>query len=620
MKKTSILLLTTLSVMVLITTAGASEFRGNKFTLRIRKGLLYLNAHEASCGKILTAIERLTCVKIDFPQSWKKKRVSLTLKGIRLEAALKRMAISRAMVFEERNGASKLTRVIVVSNSGPDVGQIPGDLSRAASSWGVSELREPARYAPLPQWSHKRTSHLVPGELVVRFRKDLKTEEIGRVLSRFGATIRKGIPVLNYWVLTLPKEVPVGEAEKWLKQLGVVEQAEPNYLIPVAQVPDDPKFTLQWSLLNTGQSGGAPGADISAPEAWEIETGSPGVVIAVIDTGVDYSHPDLAANIWHNPGETADNNIDDDGNGYVDDIIGWDFVHTTNGCISGEDCSDPDNDPTDLHGHGTKVAGIAAAVANNDQGIAGVAWNCKIMVVRAGFKADDGSGLLEAADAASAIIYATDNGASVLNLSWGDTVSSEVVREAIQYALNRGVLVCAAAGNHGSDTPFYPAAMDEDGVIAVAATDNRDQLANFSNYGTWVDVGAPGDGILSTAVGGYYENTGGTSMATPHVSGLAALILSHYPGFKRGLVQDLILQNVDGLSSLDGWIATFGRINAASSLNVSLQNQTILISHFSTSFGSLSWEAGAMCQGDIDGDGDVDGLDLATLSLWFTLS
>jgi len=277
-----------------------------------------------------------------------------------------------------------------------------------------------------------------------------------------------------------------------------VEYAEPNYYrYATSTTPDDPDFKVLWGLNNTGQSVNdvtpeTPGADIDAPEAWDIATGSSDVIIAVIDSGVDYNHEDLSVNIWSNTGETgekADNGIDDDDNGYVDDVRGWDFVND-------------DNDPMDSNDHGTHVAGTIAAKGNNATGITGVCWTARIMPLR--FLNTIGIGSV--ADAILAINYARANGAKIINASYGSTDYSQSEKDAISSAGSAGILFVAAAGNGGDDqvgddndtTAEYPASYDLANIISVAAIDQDDALCSFSNYGAVsVDVGAPGRNIYS---------------------------------------------------------------------------------------------------------------------------
>ena len=311
-----------------------------------------------------------------------------------------------------------------------------------------------------------------------------------------------------------------------------------------------------WGLDNLGQTvnwtAGAPDADIDAREAWSVSTGSPNVVVAVIDTGVDLTHPDLAANIWVNQGEDCPgcrtNGVDDDGNGYVDDWRGWDFV---NG----------DNDPTDDMGHGTHVAGTIAAVGNNGLGVAGVTWSTKVMPLK--FLSAAGTGTV--ADAISAILYANANGASILNSSWGGDEFTQALLDAIEQTDANGALFVAAAGNSyvNSDVnPNYPSGYEAANVLSVGATDQVDHKAWFSNYGTKsVDLGAPGVNIYSTWLGGTYRFQDGTSMATPQVSGAAALAKAVFPDASGVGLKALLLRTVDPLSALSGTSRTGGRLN-----------------------------------------------------------
>lgn len=312
------------------------------------------------------------------------------------------------------------------------------------------------------------------------------------------------------------------------------------------RMPNDPFFSNLWGMHNTGQTGGKADADIDAPSAWTLNTGSASTIIAVIDTGVDYNHPDLSANMWINTGEIAGNGIDDDRNGYIDDVRGWNFVSNN-------------NNPMDDHSHGTHCAGTAAAVGNNGVGVAGVSWTAKIMPLK--FLDSSGSGSTSAA--VSAILYANRMGAHVLSNSWGGGGYLQSLKDAID--ASPGVVVCAS-GNSGLNTdssPQYPSAYTSTTIIAVAATDHNDNLASFSNYGgTSVDVGAPGVNIYSTVLSGGYGTKSGTSMATPHVAGLAGLIKSVNPTLTNLQIKSAIMNTVDLKSSLSGKCVTGGRINA----------------------------------------------------------
>lgn len=330
-----------------------------------------------------------------------------------------------------------------------------------------------------------------------------------------------------------------------------IEYIEPNYRVSaVGTIPNDPNFNQLWGLNNTGQTGGIPDVDIDAPEAWDIETGSKSkILVGVIDTGVDYNHPDLAANIWTNPGEIAGNGIDDDENGYVDDIHGYDFYNN-------------DGDPFDDNSHGTHVSGTIAAVGDNKIGVTGINWNAKIVGLK--FLGQDGYGDIFAG--IQAIDYATKIGVQLTNNSWAGGGYSQALYDAIKTAGDAGQLFIAAASNEGSNNdiyPAYPASYDLDNIISVAATDHNDQLAGFSNYGLeTVDLGAPGVNIYSTVPGDSYAAFNGTSMATPHVAGVASLLWSQDPDRTPQQVKNRILASVDPITALDGKTVSGGRLNA----------------------------------------------------------
>jgi subtilisin family serine protease/subtilisin-like proprotein convertase family protein/nuclear transport factor 2 (NTF2) superfamily protein len=350
----------------------------------------------------------------------------------------------------------------------------------------------------------------------------------------------------------------------WLEKDGDVAYYEPNEILPLSRTPNDPSLGQLWGLNNTGQTingqAGTRDADIDAPEAWDLSTGSASIVVGVIDTGIDYSHPDLAANIWTNPGEVAGNGIDDDGNGFVDDVHGYDFVNN-------------DGDPFDDHGHGTHVAGTIGAAGDNQRGVSGVNWNTSLMALK--FLSGTGSGSLS--DAVRAINYATmmrsryGVNVRVTNNSWGGGGYNQSLADAIGAQGQAGILFVAAAGNSGTNndqSPNYPASYNFDNVIAVAASDNRDNLASFSNYGaTSVDLAAPGVSIYSTAPGGGYQTMSGTSMATPHVAGAAALAWAVNPTATVAQIRSALLNGVDRVTGLSGKVATGGRLNVRGTLD-----------------------------------------------------
>ena len=333
---------------------------------------------------------------------------------------------------------------------------------------------------------------------------------------------------------------------------------QPDFRLSIATTPNDPDFGELWGLNNTGQVGGVVDADINALEAWEISTGSSEVVVGVIDTGIDYTHPDLVDNIWTNPGEIAGDGIDNDGNGYIDDIHGWDFVND-------------DNDPIDDQGHGTHVAGTIGAVGNNDLGVVGVSQDVSLLALK--FLGSSGFGDLT--DAIEAVEYANglkDLGTNLVmtNNSWGGGGFSAGLQQAIENALDRDILFVAAAGNSATDSISYPAAYEFDNVISVAATDRIDQLAGFSNFSPdWVDLAAPGVDVLSTQPNNSYAVFSGTSMASPHVAGALALLAASEPDLTALELRERLLESVDFLPQLDGVVATAGRLNANSLLDIS---------------------------------------------------
>ncbi|MBA4368299.1 MAG: hypothetical protein C0403_11770 [Desulfobacterium sp.] len=326
------------------------------------------------------------------------------------------------------------------------------------------------------------------------------------------------------------------------------------------EAPNDSLFSQQWGLNNLNSRE----ADINMLEAWDIEPGDPNVIVAIIDMGFDVTHSDLQNNIWKNPGEIQENGIDDDQNGYIDDIIGWDFVNQSEGYDDGNsDFQDEDNDPTMAQSsHGNEVFGVLGATTNNSIGIAGVTGRCKMMLIRAGYLNTEGKAVLSGASISKGIIYATDNGAHVINISSGSNKYSNSYHDVLQYAIDRGVVIICSAGNDGSNSPVYPAAYDLAGLISVGATTDEDKPAKFSNWGDWVDVSAPGQHIISTMNNDRYGQIHGTSFAAPIVAGIAALLVSHYPDWTPAQIQAQIMATVDVLDSLKDSNATSGRVNA----------------------------------------------------------
>src|SRR5712691_10548587 len=339
-----------------------------------------------------------------------------------------------------------------------------------------------------------------------------------------------------------------------------VEYAEPNYIVHTTAIPNDPRFGELWGLQNTGQTiqgfPGIPGADISATAAWDISTGSRANVAAVIDTGIDYTHPDLAANVWSAP---ATFTVTIGGLTIICPAGSHGFNAITNVC-----------DPLDDHNHGSHVSGTIGAVGNNGTGVVGVNWTASIMAGK--FLDATGTGTI--ANAINAIEFVVqaklafaatgDANVRVLSNSWGGGAFSQALLDEINRANANDMLFVAAAGNSGTPNdlfPEYPASYNAPNVVAVAATDNTDSLAWFSNYGpSSVHLGAPGADVLSTTIGGTYAYFSGTSMATPHVSGAALLVLSKC-ALNTASLKTVLLNNVDPIPSLSGLVATSGRLN-----------------------------------------------------------
>jgi len=402
-----------------------------------------------------------------------------------------------------------------------------------------------------------RSVKAVQGEILVKFAAGgAPSSESLSALSAYGASASgriRGIEVFRY-------SVPDGELEKILEELNArpdILYAEPNSVYYAQALPPVYNTVIELEAAQWGL------AKIQAPGAWDIETGNSKAIIAVVDSGVDLSHTDLAANIWVNTGETS-SGLDSDGNGYIDDINGWDFV-------------DGDNDPNpDVaeEWHGTHVAGISSASGSN--GAAGLAYGSSIMALKVlSYRNVDGSMTVsgDTADIAEGIIYAADNGALIINMSLGADAPNSVLENAIKYASNAGVILVGASGNANDTIVYWPAAYAE--VIAVGASDKSDNRADFgggagSNYGSALELMAPGVDIRSTMPGGGYANSQGTSMAAPFVSGLAALAVSYYEEKNQSwdgeMIRDLLIRHADGLSG-GGYPyrdseTGYGRINA----------------------------------------------------------
>lgn len=406
---------------------------------------------------------------------------------------------------------------------------------------------------------------VVADHIVVKMKPEATEAELKALVAEYGGRIRKkmytpGVYLVELKECTIPA-LPAALTVFNNKKATVAYAAPDGIAYALETVPNDAEFPSLWGMRNTGQNSGVPGADIEATFAWDISTGSQDIVVGVIDTGVDYNHADLAANIWENPGETgfdaygrdkATNGIDDDGNGCVDDVHGYDFAND-------------DGDPMDDHFHGTHCSGTIGGVGGNGTGVAGVNWTVKIAGGK--FLSDTGSGTLS--DAADSIHYMTVIKVRLTSNSWGGgpwdgTMDPELqlLQDAIAEAGQSNILFVAAAANSATSLYYIPAAFTNDNILSVAATDNKDDLASFSNYGTnWVDIGAPGVGIVSCDLGGGYRSLSGTSMATPHVAGAAALLLSIAPQMSCDDVKAILMNTAEPIPSLAGKTVTGARLN-----------------------------------------------------------
>jgi len=385
------------------------------------------------------------------------------------------------------------------------------------------------------------------GSVIVKYKPSVRTATRASMREALGAELVTPLELIDAEVLHVAG-VSVPEAVARLRLDPRVEYAEPDYLVHAMRVPNDPRYGEQYALHNSGQTGGVPGADIGAELAWDRFTGDSTIVVGVIDSGIDLTHPDLVPNLWTNRGEIPANGIDDDGNGYIDDVHGYDFVNR-------------DGDPSDDNGHGTHCAGVIAARGDDGVGVAGVNWRLQVMAIK--FLNYSGSGI--SSNAVLSLQYAVRNGCRLTSNSWGGGPASQAMLDAIRAADVAGHLFVAAAGNAGSDNDVFavfPASYPSENVLVVAAIDHADQLASFSNYGaTSVDIAAPGDQILSTWPGGGYRLLSGTSMATPYVAGAAAFLLGRFPSMTPLQAKAQLMRFAHPLPGLGTRIVSGGRLD-----------------------------------------------------------
>ncbi|HYE05787.1 MAG TPA: S8 family serine peptidase [Planctomycetota bacterium] len=487
-------------------------------------------------------------------------------------------------------GTAGARRVVIGDGEAPAVGSTPPALAELAGAAALAEREEAAdargevrrarvvraggkyplvrveeRWAGRPGGAGARLIErqaMVADHLMVSVQPGTSRQELEAALAGEGLALRdlkpaSGVALVSFDGVDLDA---MAAAQAKLGTLAdVVRGAEQDWLVFALVEPSDPQLSTLWGMNNTGQTGGVADADIDAVEAWDVHTGTHAVLVGVIDTGIDRDHPDLAANMWVNPGESGAgreaNGVDDDGNGYIDDWRGWDFANN-------------DNDPHDDHYHGTHCAGTIGAVGDNGAGVAGVCWNVSLVGLK--FLSAGGSGAVS--DAVEATAYGTLIGCDLTSNSWGGGGYTQALQDAIAAAGEADVLFVAAAGNNGADadaSPMYPAAYDNANIISVAATDHADARAYFSNYGlVSVDLGAPGVNVNSTMPNGAYGQLSGTSMACPHVAGACALVRSLSPTLSAAETRAVILGQIDPIASMSGVTVTGGRLNLLQSILV----------------------------------------------------
>jgi subtilisin family serine protease len=442
---------------------------------------------------------------------------------------------------------------------------VSGALSLAAFLIAPS----PEAVAAADQAPHAHVPPRVAGRFIVGAKAAHRSAAAASIHGQGGRIVSYYAPG-DFYVVDSPSKSP--DWASTLRGAPGIRYAEPDFVVSAEDVtPEDPMWTSQWGPQKIG-----------APLAWESSTGSGAVVVGVIDSGVDYSHDDLATQIWTNPNEIPSDGIDNDGNGYVDDV-------------HGADCRNDDGDPMDDYFHGTHVAGILGAAGDNAVGIAGVNWHISIMALK--FLGPTGSGSVT--DAIECIDYAVANGAALTNNSWGGAPYSQALSDAIGRARAAGQPFVAAAGNNGANTdltaPFYPADYSLDNIVSVASIDSTDTLGSTSNFGALtVDLAAPGVEILSTMPGNAYASFSGTSMAAPHVAGAAALVLAEHPELTYQQVIDRLDGSVDRITSLSGKVATGGRLNIARAIEsdtVSPGPLALAVKSSSRNSVTLKWNA-----------------------------
>ncbi|MBT3193212.1 MAG: S8 family serine peptidase, partial [Verrucomicrobia bacterium] len=463
-----------------------------------------------------------------------------------------------ALVLDE---GRSLTETLTITNNGISAVEI-----RLSAAMEEGPLDAPEAFvAPSVDWDALTEVEAVTGTMIVRFHDGIAANQINSVCGDLGATVLRRLKRIPACLVQVADGVTMAQQAQELGESPAVAYVQPNYRrqlfsdAPMRTEPNDAYYGYEflWGLDNQGQDEGSSDADIDAPEAWSLTHGSSNVIVAILDTGCDLTHPDLVDNLWVNQGEIPGNDIDDDGNGYVDDVHGYNFL--------ADDWTWPiwwdDPTPVDDVGHGTHVAGIIGATGNNGIGVVGVNWNVQLMILKIG----DRLGVSDFA-AVEALEYAIDHGARVSNCSWGGGANSAVFHDMILVGETNDHLVVCAAGNDGSNndtTPVYPASDSAPNVLAIASIDNNGLLAVDSNYGqSYVDIAAPGVDILSTYPTNAYTELSGTSMACPHVAGVAALLAGYAPKASWSMIKEALLVSAVPDERLADKLVSGGCLNA----------------------------------------------------------
>jgi subtilisin family serine protease len=441
----------------------------------------------------------------------------------------------------------------------------------------------------------------VDGELLVKYRNGTDSKSASSMNAQMGVTVLEEFPDLGWQRVKLPDGFSVKQAVSSYKSSAEVEYAQPNFYYHLLTTTNDTRFSELYAMQK-----------ISAPAAWDLSTGSAAMVVANIDSGIAYGHEDIGANIWRNLGETPNNGIDDDDNGFIDDYYGYDFFYN-------------DSDPTDdAGGHGTHTSGTIGAVGNNSLGVVGVNWNVRLMAIKIFSPNGSDSTSAMLVNAYNYILMMKNRGVNirVTNNSYGGCGEAcgydQATKDAIDALGNAGVLQVFAAGNNGRDveiTPLYPASYTSPSVLSVAASDQNDNPTGFSNYGaTSVDIAAPGSGILSTYTSNSYATLTGTSMATPHVTGAAALLASYNPNLSVASLKATLMNSVDTLPQWNGVVKTGGRLNVAKAL----QNPTVCSYTLSSTSQSIS-SVGGTFSFDVTAPANCD-FSTASNTSWITVA